>query len=211
MSTLIVTRCQVWLAQVPMSDDCRQTLRKLLVVPGQLLGPEAEKALEHRKWLSQASEAWSHWGRGMGPPAQCSRKCCAQDPQCSHHLNPLPQPWQHSQVAVGSWCQPRGEQPPSRRPQRVQGHNQRPPKPSIDLKDAYFNIPIHTEHRKFLCLAFQGLTYQFGILLFGLSLAPHIFTRCMRTALTSLCLIRIKIILYLDDWLICALLFQEAE
>ncbi|XP_061590737.1 uncharacterized protein LOC133456285 [Cololabis saira] len=82
---------------------------------------------------------------------------------------------------------------------------------SIDLKDAYFHVPIHPDHRRFLSFAFQGHAYQFTVLPFGLSLAPRIFTRCMRAALTSLCLSGVKILPYLDDWLICAPSLQEAE
>ena len=82
---------------------------------------------------------------------------------------------------------------------------------SIDLKDAYFHVPIHPEHRKYLRFAFQGQAYQFAVLPFGISLAPRIFTRCMRAALTSLCLAGVKILPYLDDWLICAPSFREAE
>lgn len=70
---------KVWLAQVSTSYDCRHTL--LPVVPGQSFRPEAERALEHKKESSQASEAWCHWGRSMGCPAQCSKKCGARDLQ----------------------------------------------------------------------------------------------------------------------------------
>ena len=63
-----------------MSDDCRQTLRKLPVVPGQLFGPEAGRALERRRQSNQASETWGPQSRSMGPSAQCPGKRGAQDP-----------------------------------------------------------------------------------------------------------------------------------
>src|SRR4029434_4616446 len=44
---------------------------------------------------------------------------------------------------------------------------------TIDLKDAYFHIPIHHRHRKYLRFAFGGIAYQFNALPFGLSLAPR--------------------------------------
>ncbi|MEQ2209931.1 hypothetical protein XENOCAPTIV_006108 [Xenoophorus captivus] len=56
LATLVVTRRQVWLAQSPISYDCRQSLRSLPLVPGQLFGPKAERALECRQQSSQASE-----------------------------------------------------------------------------------------------------------------------------------------------------------
>ena len=50
---------------------------------------------------------------------------------------------------------------------------------SIDLKDAYLQIPIHPESRKYLrFMAFEKV-YQFKVLCFGLSTAPQVFTRVM--------------------------------
>jgi len=46
MSTLTQARRQVWLAQSPLSEACRRTLRDLPVVPGQLFGPAAQQTLE---------------------------------------------------------------------------------------------------------------------------------------------------------------------
>ncbi len=51
---------------------------------------------------------------------------------------------------------------------------------SLDLKDAYFHVPICPEHRPFLCFAFQGQAFQFRVLPFGLSLAPRISGGCSR-------------------------------
>ena len=42
----------------------------------------------------------------------------------------------------------------------------------IDLKDAYFHVPIAPHHRQFMRFAFQGRAYQFKVMPFGLSLAP---------------------------------------
>lgn len=75
---------------------------------------------------------------------------------------------------------------------------------SLDLKDAYFHVPICPEHRPFLRFAFQGQAFQFQVLPFGLSLAPRVFTRVISAALAPLQLRGIKILPYLDDWLICA-------
>ena len=35
---------------------------------------------------------------------------------------------------------------------------------SIDLKDAYFHVPIIPKHRKFLRLSFQGISYHIYII-----------------------------------------------
>ena len=75
---------------------------------------------------------------------------------------------------------------------------------TVDLRDAYFHIPIHREHRKYLRFHFQGKAYEHKVLPFGLSLAPHTFTKCMDAALAPLRRQGVRITSYLDDWLICA-------
>ncbi len=54
----------------------------------------------------------------------------------------------------------------------------------LDLKDAYFNIQVAPHHRQFLRFAFEGVAYQYKVLPFGISLAPHTFTRCMAAVLS---------------------------
>ena len=75
---------------------------------------------------------------------------------------------------------------------------------SLDLKDAYFHVPICPEHRPFLRFAFQGRAFQFQVLPFGLSLSPRVFTRVVSAALSPLQARGLKILPYLDDWLVCA-------
>ncbi len=75
---------------------------------------------------------------------------------------------------------------------------------SLDLKDAYFHIQVAPHHRRFLRFVFEGVAYQYKVLPFGLSLAPRTFTRCMDAALSPLRQMGIRILNYLDDWLILA-------
>ena len=42
---------------------------------------------------------------------------------------------------------------------------------SVDLKDAYYSVPIH-HNRKYLKFEWQGQLYQFTCLLIGLACAP---------------------------------------
>ena len=82
---------------------------------------------------------------------------------------------------------------------------------SIDLNDAYFHLPIAPHHRPYLRFAFEGRAYQYRVLPFGLSLAPRIFTRCMRAALAPMQDTGMQILPYLDDWLICTPTRERAE
>ena len=51
---------------------------------------------------------------------------------------------------------------------------------SIDVKDPYFHIPIHSKSRRFLRVSFKGESYQFRALPFCLSSAPWLFTMVAR-------------------------------
>ncbi len=66
------------------------------------------------------------------------------------------------------------------------------------------SYPGSPHHRRFLRFAFEGVAYQYKVLPFGPSLAPHTFTRCMDAALFPLLQMGIRILNYLDDWLILA-------
>ena len=82
---------------------------------------------------------------------------------------------------------------------------------SIDLKDAYFTIPIHTDHRKYLCFQWQGLIYQFVCLPFGLSSAPRTFTKVLKPLATQLRQQGIRCSFYLDDILITGKTSDECQ
>ncbi len=75
---------------------------------------------------------------------------------------------------------------------------------TIDLKDAYFHVSILPSHRKFLRFAFRGKAYQYRVLPFGLTLSPRTFTKCVDAALAPLQIQGIRILNYIDDWLILA-------
>ncbi|KAL0150616.1 hypothetical protein M9458_054077, partial [Cirrhinus mrigala] len=81
---------------------------------------------------------------------------------------------------------------------------------TIDLKDAYFHVSIIPQHRKFLRFAFRGKAYQFRVLPFSLALSRCTFTKCVDAALAPLRLQGIRILNYINDWLILAQLEQVA-
>ena len=73
---------------------------------------------------------------------------------------------------------------------------------SVDLKDAYFHIPIASSSRKYLRFVIDGKTYQFRALPFGLSPAPRVFTRIMSVIADYAHRRGVALHIYLDDWLI---------
>ena len=50
----------------------------------------------------------------------------------------------------------------------------------LDLKDAYYSVPISTEHRNYLRFEHDGQLYEFVCLPNGLSSAPRIFTKLLK-------------------------------
>ena len=75
---------------------------------------------------------------------------------------------------------------------------------SIDFKDAYFHIPIHSQSRKYMRFHLQGQSYQFKALPFGLSTAPMEFTVVTKEVKLMALQKGIRIHQYLDDWLVRA-------
>ena len=80
---------------------------------------------------------------------------------------------------------------------------------SLDLSDAYFHILIHPAYRKFLRFTDGTSVFQFRALPFGLTSAPRVFTRLMQVVASFLRLQGIRLLQYLDDWLILSLSRQE--
>ena len=75
---------------------------------------------------------------------------------------------------------------------------------SLDLKDAYFQVPVHPSSRKFLRFVSQGPVYQFRVLCFGLSTAPQVFTSVFAAVSAWAHSRGIRLLRYLDDWLVLA-------
>ena len=73
---------------------------------------------------------------------------------------------------------------------------------SIDLKEAYLQIPVHPKSRHFLRFVAHGQVYQFTALCFGLSTAPQVFSRVMAPVSAILHSWGIRMRRYLDDWLV---------
>ena len=57
---------------------------------------------------------------------------------------------------------------------------------SVDLRDAYYTVPVHPEHRKYLKFLFSGTLYEYTCLPNGLSSAPRIFTKLLKPVFATL-------------------------
>ncbi len=77
----------------------------------------------------------------------------------------------------------------------------------FDMKSGYHHIEIAPEHRKYLGFSwfFAGKLWYFvfNVLPFGLSLAPLLFTKVMRVPVLYWRQKGFKIVLYLDDGIVC--------
>lgn len=75
---------------------------------------------------------------------------------------------------------------------------------TIDLKDAYYFVPIAKGSRKYLRFIFENSLYEFRCLPFGLATAPYVFCKLMKPII---CYLRSRSLLsvnYLDDFLLIA-------
>ena len=75
---------------------------------------------------------------------------------------------------------------------------------SLDLQDAYLQVPVHHDSRSYLRFMVEERTYQFRVLCFGLTTAPQVFTRIIAPVSAILHKYGVRMLRYLDDWLILA-------
>ena len=81
----------------------------------------------------------------------------------------------------------------------------------LDLKDAYLTVPIHTSHWRFLWFHWQGKVYEYKALPFSLATARRLFTKLLKPVLVNLRAAGVRLIGYLDDFLIIGKTKPEAE
>lgn len=70
---------------------------------------------------------------------------------------------------------------------------------TIDLKEAYFSVPIADNSKKYLRFQFEGKIYEFNALPYGLCTAPYVFTKILKPIVSYLRKQNILISIYLDD------------
>ena len=80
---------------------------------------------------------------------------------------------------------------------------------SLDLQDAYLQVPVHLDSQRFLRFCVGAEVFQFKALCFGLSLASQVFTWVMAPVSSIMHRYGFRILRYLDDWLVLGSSFQE--
>ena len=72
----------------------------------------------------------------------------------------------------------------------------------LELKDAYFIVPLDWSSRKFARLHRNGTLYKFMWLCFGLGPAHRVFTKLLKIPISLPRKMNIRVIIYLEDMLI---------
>lgn len=73
---------------------------------------------------------------------------------------------------------------------------------SVDLKDAYYLIPIASQHQKYLRFRWKESLYQYTCVPFGLNAAPRLFTKLLKPVFSLLRNQGYVSVYYLDDTLL---------
>ena len=73
---------------------------------------------------------------------------------------------------------------------------------TIDLKDAFWNVAVHPDDRRFLAFRWRGKVYQYKCLPFGLTSSPRTLHKVLRPLIASLQLQGLKVQCYVDDLII---------
>ena len=82
---------------------------------------------------------------------------------------------------------------------------------SIDLRDAYYSVPIWQPHQKYLSFQWEGEYFSFKVLPFGLTSAPRIFTKLLKPVFSTLRERGVSCLGYIDDCLVVADTFSQCQ
>ena len=80
---------------------------------------------------------------------------------------------------------------------------------SVDLKDAYFSIPIFQDHRKYLRFLWNSKRFEFTCLPFGYGLAPRVFTKIFKPVMAFFRFLGFRVTIFIDDILLVASSYEE--
>ena len=82
---------------------------------------------------------------------------------------------------------------------------------SIDIKDAFYSVPIHPSHKKYLKFMWQAKPYQFEAMPNGYLDAMRIFAKIMKPVFSTLRKMGYVSILYVDDTLLYGDTYAECK
>jgi len=82
---------------------------------------------------------------------------------------------------------------------------------SLDIRDAFFHIPLHPDQKDLFRFRWDGEVYRFRAMPFGLSSAPRVFTKVMKPVVGFLRSRGVRCIIYLDDLLLIARSPEESR
>ncbi len=80
---------------------------------------------------------------------------------------------------------------------------------SIDIKDAFYSVPIHPSHMKYLKFKWEGASYQFEAMPNGYVDAMRVFTKLLKPAFSHLRGKYLESVIYVDDSLLQGDTFEE--
>ena len=72
----------------------------------------------------------------------------------------------------------------------------------VDLKDAYFHVPLNNELQRYVCVRFGDEVFQFLAMHFGISVAPAVWTLVMDVCAAIWRKHGLLVYVYFDDILI---------
>ena len=80
---------------------------------------------------------------------------------------------------------------------------------SLDLKDAYYSVPIHPDHTKFPKFIWKYQLHKFLVLSNGPCCGPRKFTKLMKPSIATLRLDGLIIAIYVDELINVGFTFDE--
>jgi len=80
----------------------------------------------------------------------------------------------------------------------------------INLKDGFFHVPVLPSHQTFMSFQWEGKTYVFQVLPFGMSESPWLFTCFVQATVHHLCCQGMRVMAYMDNFIIISHSHQQA-
>ena len=82
---------------------------------------------------------------------------------------------------------------------------------SIDIKDAFYSVPVHSAHKKYLKFMWVGKAYHYNAMPNGYVDAMRVFTKILKPVFASLRVQGYTPVVYVDDSLLYGLTYEECQ